>query len=485
MRISERFFAKALFPLLSLFLFTSLASAETIEVVTYYPAPGNGGGTDPQFNSLRVGNALAATPTPVDGVVLVATALGIGTTAPNEQLEITGNFRLPPTTVTTGIIFSGPDRLIHSFLGNFFAGTNAGNFTMNGSSNTGVGRETLTANVSGVGNTALGAQGLFSNSTGGYNTAVGMFALYSNTTGSSNASVGSVALYSNTAGGNNTAMGASALYSNTSGVDNTAVGRSALYFNTTGQSNTAVGKDALIQNTTSQYNTAIGTNALQFNTAGQGNTALGSDAGVGSGLLFPNANTTGSYNTFLGYRSSPGTATQLTNATAIGANALVSASNALVLGGTGVNAVNVGIGTANPSSALDINGALTLRGMGAAGQPAVPGVSPADQGRIYYDTAAQDFRASVNGVAYAPLGGIAAADVQIITGPLVGADTLSTAMCPVGFVVVGGGFDNDGASSSGGDQWVRRNRPRADKKGWEAQMRAIGVRAYAVCVRAR
>jgi len=76
-----------------------------------------------------------------------------------------------------------------------------------------------------------------------------------------------------------------------------------------------------------------------------------------------NANTSGSNNTFLGYQSGPGSTTQLTNATAIGANALVSENNALVLGGTGANAVNVGIGTATPASTLDVQGTGNFTGL--------------------------------------------------------------------------------------------------------------------------
>jgi endosialidase-like protein len=64
-----------------------------------------------------------------------------------------------------------------------------------------------------------------------------------------------------------------------------------------------------------------------------------------------NANVTGSSNTFIGYNSGPGTSTQLSNATAIGANALVSANNALVLGD---GAVSVGIGTTTPSYKLQV-----------------------------------------------------------------------------------------------------------------------------------
>src|ERR1035437_5661186 len=46
--------------------------------------------------------------------------------------------------------------------------------------------------------------------------------------------------------------------------------------------------------------------------------------------------------------------TNLANATAIGATATVSESNALVLGGTGSFAVKVGIGTATPSNVFTI-----------------------------------------------------------------------------------------------------------------------------------
>jgi len=58
---------------------------------------------------------------------------------------------------------------------------------------------------------------------------------------------------------------------------------------------------------------------------------------------------TGSFNTFIG-ATADGGMDGLTNATAIGYGAIVGASNSLVLGGTGANAVNVGIGTVAPSN---------------------------------------------------------------------------------------------------------------------------------------
>ena len=59
----------------------------------------------------------------------------------------------------------------------------------------------------------------------------------------------------------------------------------------------------------------------------------------------------------MGYRAGFGAA-DLTNATAIGANAMVSQSNSLVLGGTGTNAVNVGIGTTAPTQKLEVAGQI-------------------------------------------------------------------------------------------------------------------------------
>lgn len=57
----------------------------------------------------------------------------------------------------------------------------------------------------------------------------------------------------------------------------------------------------------------------------------------------------------------------------------------------------IGIGTDAPQTALDVNGAQTIRGVAA------PAVSPADRGRIYYDTATDTLKLSVNGGSYADI----------------------------------------------------------------------------------
>ncbi len=133
------------------------------------------------------------------------------------------------------------------------------------------------------------------------------------------------------------------------GSNNTANGSEALGFNT-GNDNTASGSEALYWNITGNNNTADGAEAL-YNNSGGNNTA--------SGFAALYNNNTGSNNTALGYNAGPdGNSAALTNSTAIGANAIVSQSNTLVLGQTtagspGASYVNVGIGTATPRSTLE------------------------------------------------------------------------------------------------------------------------------------
>jgi hypothetical protein len=148
--------------------------------------------------------------------------------------------------------------------------------------------------------------------------------------------------------GTSTRIGSGALP--TAGTNNVAVGREALRDNTTGQSNTAVGTFALANNENAQSNTAVGSSALVSVTSGGLNTAVGFGALGGVG--------TGTRNTGIGDSANvlPGS---LVNATAVGANALVTQNNSLVLGS--VNGANnatvstrVGIGTTAPDAQLDL-----------------------------------------------------------------------------------------------------------------------------------
>ena len=257
---------------------------------------------------------------------------------------------------------------------NVFIGNGAGNANTIGEDNTANGYSALYSNLSGYYNVANGSYALYSNTNGWSNVANGYSALYSNTSGEDNVANGYSALYSNISGDFNTANGTTALYSNTngfrnvangfralysnaSGNNNTANGNYALYNNTTGNSNTANGSHALSGNTTGGHNTANGYNALRSNNTGQGVTAIGYQAGYANNS---NPQTTGNYNTYIGYFAGLGSSTQRTNATAIGYMAKVEASNALVLGGTGADAVNVGIGTTSPTDNLHVEGSIRM-----------------------------------------------------------------------------------------------------------------------------
>jgi hypothetical protein len=201
--------------------------------------------------------------------------IGIGTTSPNEQLEITENLRLPATTATAGIIKVGADRFIHNYgSGNTFVGANAGNLSMTGYSNT-----------------ANGSGALPSNTTGYENTANGYWALHSNTTGHTNTANGYRALRSNTTGYYNTANGFDALYSNTTGELNTANGCRALRYNTTGSYNTALGYDADVSSGDFTNATAIGNGALvdASNKVKIGNTSVTSIGGYAGWTNFSDA----------------------------------------------------------------------------------------------------------------------------------------------------------------------------------------------------
>ena len=162
------------------------------------------------------------------------------------------------------------------------------------------------------------------------NSGVGNGALTSNTTGNDNTASGVGALQNNTTGAFNTASGGYALFSNTTGFGNTASGDQALSSDTTGNDNTASGVDALGSNTIGNANTASGAAALGNNTTGFDNTASGFATLLG--------NTTGNFNTAVGYFANVST-DGLTNATVIGANAIVNASNKVRLGDTNVNVI--------------------------------------------------------------------------------------------------------------------------------------------------
>ncbi len=219
--------------------------------------------------------------------------------------------------------------------------------------NVAIGSSALTNNTTGSSNIAIGVRAMYSNTERVDNLAIGDSALYYNGIGASgatqsnrNLAIGSRALAYNTTGYNNIGLGTYALYYNTIGAVNTAIGGGTLAYNTTGNYNSGFGGGALSSNVTGAFNTAIGVGALGDNTDGYQNTS------VGYSSLYNN--TIGIHNTGLGFFTGLGSV-DLTNATAIGAYALVSSSNSMVLGSiNGVNGASantrVGIGINAPQA---------------------------------------------------------------------------------------------------------------------------------------
>jgi hypothetical protein len=126
--------------------------------------------------------------------------------------------------------------------------------------------------------------------------------------------------------------------------------------NQTGQSNTAIGCNSLLNCIGGNVNTAVGINSLQYKATGSLNTAIGSSSGIND--------ISGNYNTFLGVNTGVSSNTIIyNNSTALGYQAIIDASNQIVLG-TSTEKINipgsyVGIGGVyNPSSgyALDVQG---------------------------------------------------------------------------------------------------------------------------------
>ena len=327
------------------------------------------------------------------------------------DMTLNGLLNLPATSATSGIATSG----VLTFGGmnfahvygvnglnsqNTFFGASAGNFTMTGELNIAIGASALASNTSGQGNTALGSPPPHSSNAGNRG------ALGSNTTGSGNTAMGSPHSDPATHKSNNS----SSLSSNTTGSDNTSLGASSLGSNTTGNNNVA----------------------------------LGSLAGLT--LTAANANTTGSGNTFVGYDSGPGVSTEIDNATALGANALVNCSNCVVLGDSTVPML-VGIGTNAPQATLDVEaptGTLPPTvNFGSASNPAIFTVN----GLTASITGQQSITEKVgsSSISLSPEGIVLAGPINQVNGP-----TIITGLTTIaGTLNVTGGCTGCGASSGG------------------------------------
>ncbi len=237
---------------------------------------------------------------------------------------------------------------------NLFFGNVSGYTTNSGSNNLFMGDSTGYFNTTGTDNIFLGNNAGYTNSTGIQNTFVGLKAGYKNTIGTENVFVGYRAGYQNSSGSFNYFGGYSAGYKNTVGTDNTFIGTFAGTQNTTGTNNTIIGSYSGAYNIiTGGLNTFLGDHSGYSFSTGSTNTCIGAQAGWAS--IY-----SGNNNTFLGFNADA--SGNFSNSCAIGANAVVGASNAMVLGGTGTYAVNVGIGLTTPLYALHVTDVINVSG---------------------------------------------------------------------------------------------------------------------------
>jgi hypothetical protein len=296
--------------------------------------------------------------------------VGVGTTAPGQALTVAGiiesvgglgGFKFPDGSVQS--MAAGPAGIASSK--NTVTGKGAGGAF--GSNNSAYGADSLAAaGVGSVGNSAFGSGSLTSNTgdlnsafgvgslrsntTGNYNSAFGWASLRDATTASDNTAVGYWSAALNTTGARNTALGSGTSAANDAGSDNTTVGYQALSANE-GSYNTVVGAEAAGLATGTTWTTAVGFQALDGLTTGDANSAVGRHAG--------GTTTTGSYNSFFGFGAGA-SAGDVSFSTAIGVNAEVGQDHALVLGGTGLAFVDVGIGTGTPDERLQVVGDIKI-----------------------------------------------------------------------------------------------------------------------------
>lgn len=256
------------------------------------------------------------------------------------------------------------------YSGNF--NTAIGNYALKanttGYDNVAMGSNALSNNATGWGNVAIGYSAMLNFGTGGRNIGIGYLALagssiLDNNTAQDNIAIGYQAMANTTTGGGNEAIGQSALYNNTSGQNNQALGSFALPTNTSGSNNIAISNGALVSNTTGSSNVAIGAHALYNNIVGNFNTAIGTStlSNAGSGNTTANNNTalgyyagtsftTGSNNTYLGYQANNASFTDaISNVTAIGAYAVVNASNKVRIGDATVTMIEGQVPFSTPS----------------------------------------------------------------------------------------------------------------------------------------
>lgn len=197
--------------------------------------------------------------------------VGIGTTTPSEQLEITKNLRIPLTTYNSGniygVIFKDGDPFIHDFNygnngivttrgRNLFIGKGAGNFTMG---------STATQVYDSSDNMGLGTAALRNITTGNMNIGIGNYAGSSIIEGSRNIAIGFAALNSSISGERNIGIGVDAGRFIADGITPNTISNSSIYIGDLAKANIDGGDNEIV----------IGFNAIGL---GNNSVVIGNDS---------------------------------------------------------------------------------------------------------------------------------------------------------------------------------------------------------------
>ncbi|HAU30353.1 TPA: hypothetical protein DCW54_01845, partial [Candidatus Dependentiae bacterium] len=162
-----------------------------------------------------------------------------------------------------------------------FVGRGAGNTTMTGTRNYGLGASTLQSLTTGTGNVGIGHAALADVWSGSNNICIGNESGNDIATGSSNIAIGSLALRTASVASFNTAVGSGALQL-AENDENSAFGASALTNLGSGTQNAGIGNGALLNATTGSRNAALGYLAGSSQTTGGNNIYIGArQLGIG------------------------------------------------------------------------------------------------------------------------------------------------------------------------------------------------------------